>query len=138
MEDLFDDLFGWLDVFDRLQSWATFALSPVSKRAKHGRLDLVSIALPRGDKDGDKAVSEVVDYLRHFGVIVAYTSFDSQAIHIDVRRNQQRWVKYLMSNMDYARKNWKESAAAPKGYPKRQKAAGKRHQSRNWLDKIFG
>lgn len=134
MEDIFDDLFGWLDVIDRLQSWATFALSPVSRKAKHGRLDLVGIALPRGDKDGERAVSEVVDYLRHFGVIVAYTGFDSQSITVDVRRNQQKWAKYLLANFDYGRKNWKEKATELKA----QKAAEKRHQSASWLDKLLG
>lgn len=128
--DLFDDLFGWLDIFDRLQSWATFALAPVSRKAKHRRLDLVSIALPRGDKGGEHAVSEVVEYLRKFGVIVAYTSFDSQAIHVDVRRNQERWVRYLLTNFDWGRKNWAEKMAELKA------AKCEQRRSASWLGKL--
>jgi len=130
--DFFDDMFGWLDIFDRLQSWVTFALSPVSRKAKYGRLDLVSIAIPRGDKDGEHAVSEVVEYLRKFGVIVAYTSFDSQAVHIDVRRNHQRWVRYLLANMDWGRKNWKEKADEEK----KERKAEKCNQLMLWLERI--
>lgn len=146
MMDLFDDIGGMFDILDRLESWLTFATSPVSRRSKHGRLDLIQYTIPRADKMDERGLRpvnlrETMTYLKRFGVICPCNGFSSTEMWFQVRQNQKKWVDYLLNvdadgipQLDYARKNWKESAAELK----RQKAAEKRHQSRNWLDKIFG
>lgn len=142
--DFFDNLLGGLDILQRIQSWATFAVAPVSRRAKHGQLDLVTLEIPRPDKTGGpQAGTEILAYLKRFGVIAAFSGFDSRNLYFQVRCNQQKWADHLLNvdadgipQLDYSRKNWKESAAELK----RQKRAEKREQRRaaSWLDKLFG
>ena len=123
MMDLFDDIGGSLDILDWLESWLTFAASPVSRRSKHGRLDLIQYTIPRADKMDKRGLppvnlTETMTYLKRFGVIVKCNGFSSSEMWFKVRLNQKKWVDYLLNvdengipRLDYARKNWKESAA---------------------------
>lgn len=137
IEDKFDDMIGGFDLIDRFQSWLTFAVAPVSRRAKHGRLDLVSYKIPRGDKAGVQSGNEVRAYLRRFGVKASFTGFDSETIWMDVRRNQQKWADTLLNvdadgipQLDYGRKNWKEKAEARAAAQLRRS----RRENASWLE----
>lgn len=144
--DIFDDIGGSLDFLDWLESWATFAVSPVSKRAKYKRLDLVQYRIPRADKMeelGKRAVNltETMQYLKRFGVIVKCNGFSSTEMHFQIRRNQAKWANTLLDvdadgipQLDYGRKNWKEKAEELK---RQRKAEQQEHQrALSWLDKL--
>ena len=134
MMDLFDDIGGNLDVLDWLESWVTFALSSESKKGpRMGRLNLVQYSIPRADKMGEQGkrtvnLHETMEYLKRFGVIVKCNGFDSQRMYFQIRRNQAGWADKLLDvdsdgipQLDYGRKNWKESAAARKAEKRKQR-----------------
>ena len=135
--DLFDDIGGNLDILDKLESWITFALSSESKEGpRRGRLNLVQYSIPRADKmmeQGKRTVNltETMNYLKRFGVIVKCTGFDSQRMYFQIRENQADWANTLLDvdddgipRLDYARKSWKEQ-------PKPQPTSNRRTNRRN-------
>lgn len=143
MMDLFDDVMGPLDVLDWLESWITFALMPQSKKGRRlGRVNLVQYSIPRADKmqeQGKRTVnlSETMEYLERFGVIVKCNGFNSQRMYFQIRKNQKKWADTLLDvdadgipQLDYGRKNWAEKAAMER--------AAKREESGSWFGDILG
>lgn len=125
MMDLFDDIGGKLDYLDKLESWLTFALSSESKKGpRRGRLNLVQYSIPRADKmmeQGKRTVNltETMEYLKRFGVIVKCNGFDSQRMYFQIRENQAAWANTLLDvdedgipRLDYARINWDDKRKA--------------------------
>ena len=116
--DIVDSVLGQFNIIDAVMSWVEFAFMPKSKRARHGRLNLVELSIPRADKmheAGKRVVSlnEVIEYLGRFGVEAKRSGFDANDMRFRVRRNQAAWAATLLDvdsdgipRLKHGRKAW--------------------------------
>ena len=138
MMDLFDDLFGPLDVLDWLQSWASFAVAPYSKRSKHGRLNLVTYSIPRADKvAGAPSLSDVMEHLAQYGVRSEAGSFNSRIMKFQVRRDQKVWAELLLAfDANGVPQLWQPASSWKDPKPKVQSTS--REKPKGFLEQLFG
>lgn len=97
--DYFDATIGKFDLLDVLETYVRLALSPVSRRARHGRFAVEFVAYPRGDKfDIQTTAGEAVRHMRAHGVVCGCIGFDDEYTYWLVRSSQWEWAKWLLND----------------------------------------
>lgn len=100
--DLIDDLWGHLDIVDVLETIWILATTPASKKARHGRFDVVHVAYPIAKGKNAETIhttaGEAVRHLRAHGVVCGCIGFDSQNTHWLIRRSQWVWAQWLLND----------------------------------------
>ena len=95
--DSVDDILGKLDIIEVVLTLLRTAITPVSKRAKHGRFDMVMVQYPRGDKFRIQATArEAGIVMRKSGVVCGMVAFDRDYSYWLIRRSQLSWAMHLM------------------------------------------
>ena len=85
--DLFDDVFGPLNVIDILEGFI--------RGLAYGDFGY-QFTIRRGDKGGNHSLTEARDILKGYGVDTFWFGFDSQNMYFRVKNRQARWAEYVL------------------------------------------
>ena len=85
--DLFDDLFGPLNLVDIVEG--------IVRGLIYGDMGY-GFAVRRGDKGGQHSLRDTNEILKGYGVDTFWYGFDSQKMYFRVKNRQARWAEYVL------------------------------------------
>lgn len=83
-----DDILGFFNWIDRIQSWLTFVLR--NRRTVEYRMRF----------NGDHSLNETIAHLGKYGVLAVRSGFDSRSMTYIISEKQRRWHDRLVTYRD--------------------------------------